>query len=295
MILFFDTLWYYIAEITPSLALGLLLSGVVHEFLPESIAERYLSRKGVLPILYVTIIGIILPVCCFGSLPIAITLRRKGVSLGPILAFLVATPATSVTALLVTWRLLGMGFAIYLCMSVIATGLLIGVIGNLLGDSGAETARFGECPVCSGDGHTGHSHHSKTLSRRVISVLSFGFIDIPRHIGLELIIAVAVSAAVGSIPAVESIIKKYLAGWTGYLAALAFGLIMFMCATGSVPLVHAFIRQGLDAGAGMVLLLVGPITSYGTILIVGKEFGTKTLIVYLGAVSAASLIFGACY
>ncbi len=294
MIQFLDTLWYYTAAITPSLALGLLLSGVVHEFLPESIAERYLGRKGVLPVLYVTIIGIILPVCCFGALPIAVTLRRKGVPLGPILAFLVATPATSITAILVTWRLLGLGFTFCLCLGVIAMGLIIGLIGNFLAYPEAE-AIAEECPMCCGNGHAGHSHHQVSIFQRIVSVFSFGFIDIPKHIGIELLAGVALAAAVGSILPVEHVIRGYLFGWRGYLGALLFGLLMFMCATCSVPLVHAFIQQGLNAGAGMVLLLVGPITSYGTILVIRKEFGMKILSVYLGIISMAALILGACF
>lgn len=295
MINFPSTLWYYIIEIAPSLALGLLLSGVVHEFLPDSLVQRHLVRKGVMPVLYVTIIGIILPVCCFGTLPIALSLRRKGVPLGPVLAFMVATPATSIMAILITWRLLGPGFTLYLCMSVIAMGLIIGLIGNLLKYSEVKNTRPGECLMCSGHEHDGHFHHDKKVSHRIISVLSFGFIDIPKHIGTVLIIAVILSAAVASIPAVESIIKSYLTGWTGYLSALVFGIIMFMCDTGSVPLVHAFIRQGLGAGAGMVLLLVGPITSYGALLIIKKEFGMKTMLVYLFGVSVTALLMGICF
>lgn len=132
IIQFFYTIQHYVIEIAPSLVLGLLLSGIIHEFVPQSWVNHYLSRKGILPILYVTIAGIILPLCCFGSLPVAIGFKKKGAPLGPILAFLVATPATSITAILVTWRLLGIGFTLYLCLSVILMGLIIGIIGNFL-------------------------------------------------------------------------------------------------------------------------------------------------------------------
>jgi len=38
---------------------------------------------------------------------------------------------------------------------------------------------------------------------------------------------------------------------------------MYICSTASVPLVHAFISQGMNVGAGMVLLVAGPVTSWG--------------------------------
>lgn len=288
---FLCALQHYTIEIVPSVALGLFLSGVIHEFVPQSWVNRYLNRKGILPIFYVTIAGIILPLCCFGSLPVAIGFRKKGVPLGPILAFLVATPATSITAILVTWGLLGIGFTLYLCLSVVLMGLIIGLIGNLLPFEPVES-QSDACPMCEEGEHINHRHHEKGIKNRITSVLSFGFVDIPKEIGLELIIGLILAAVVVSITPLGNLIKNYLMAGFGYLFALIFGLLMYICSTASVPLVHAFIGHGLNIGAGLVLLLVGPITSYGTILVIRKEFGIKILLVYLGVICAFSLIFG---
>jgi hypothetical protein len=70
---------------------------------------------------------------------------------------------------------------------------------------------------------------------------------------------------------------------------------MYICATGSVPLVHALVWQGMNIGAGMTLLLVGPITSWGTILVLRKEFGGKILTIFLVVVSGMSLLLGYCF
>ncbi|UCD83432.1 MAG: permease [Deltaproteobacteria bacterium] len=288
---FLETLKDYIIDVAPSLALGLFLSGLIHEFVPEAWMNRYLNRKGILPIFYITVAGIILPLCCFGSLPVAIGFRKKGVPLGPILAFLVATPATSVTAILVTWRLMGIGFTLYLCLSVVLMGLVIGLIGNLLPFPPVESTSDG-CHMCEEDEHINHHHHEKGIKNRVTSVLSFGFIDIPKEIGLELTVGLILAAVVASITPLGNLIQNYLVAGFGYLFALIFGLIMYFCSTASVPLVHAFVNQGLNIGAGLVLLLIGPITSYGTILVIRKEFGNKILLVYLGVICSLSLILG---
>ncbi len=70
---------------------------------------------------------------------------------------------------------------------------------------------------------------------------------------------------------------------------------MYLCSTASVPLVHASVSQGMNIGAGMVLLLIGPIISWGTILVLRKEFGGKTLVLYLVVVSAMALALGYCF
>jgi hypothetical protein len=51
----------------------------------------------------------------------------------------------------------------------------------------------------------------------------------------------------------------------------------------------------MNIGAGMVLLLAGPITSWGTILVLRKEFGGKILAIYLTVVSLMALVLGYCF
>jgi len=288
---FYSSLWHYVVEVAPALALGFLISGILHEFVPSSLIERHLSGRGLKPILYTTLLGIILPVCCIGSLPIAVGLRKKGVSLGPVLAFLVATPATSVSAIFVSWKLLGIFFTLWLCFTVIILGLVIGIVGNFF--KVAEPSDLStSCPMCEEGEHTNHFHHSKLFMKRLISVLTYSFIDMPKEIGLEIVIGLIVAAGVVSITPIKTIIKANFSGLLGYPFALIVGILMYVCSTASVPMVDAFLKTGLNSGAGLVLLLVGPITSYGTLLVVKKEFGGKILLFYLAIISTFSLLSG---
>ena len=129
---FFVVFKDYLIEVLPFLAIGLFLSGLIHEFIPSEWVERHLGGQGIKPILYSTLAGTILPICCFGSLPVAVTLYQKGARLGPVLAFLVATPATSITALLVTYALMGLKFTIFIFFAVIVMGVVMGLIGNVI-------------------------------------------------------------------------------------------------------------------------------------------------------------------
>lgn len=288
---FLYNLQHYVVQILPALALGLFLSGVIHEFVPQSWINRYLSQKGIKPILYTTFAGIVLPLCCFGSLPVAIGFRKKGVPLGPVLAFLVATPATSITAILVTWKFLGIGFMLYLFSAVVLMGLVIGLIGNYF--PFPQIKKISDsCPMCEHNEHINHHHHEKGIGNRTLSIFTFGFIDIIKEIGLELIIGIILAAAVASITPLGNLIENYLASGFGYLFAIVFGLGMYICSTASVPLVHAFINQGLNMGAGLVLLIAGPVTSYGAILVIRKEFGGRILSVYLAVICSLALILG---
>lgn len=289
IIQFFTVFKHYLVEILPALAVGFFLSGLIHEFIPASWVEKGLGKKGIMPILYATICGTILPICCWGSLPIAISFHKKGARLGPVLAFLVATPATSISALLVAYKLLGLTFTIYIFFAVILMGLIMGVIGNrLVIKPGLKEEEI--CPHCDEGENKGVG--KKRIAERIKSIFKFAFVDMVKEIGPEMLLGIVLAALVTTIVPIGRLIKLYLAGGWGYLFSLFFGLAMYICSTATVPLVDAFINQGMNIGAAMVLLLVGPVTSYGTILVLRKEFGIKLLLIYLGGISFLSLILG---
>jgi uncharacterized protein len=288
---FFYSFIYYLIEILPALGAGFFLSGLMHEFIPTRWVERALGSGGPASVFFAALTGTILPICCWGSLPIAISLHKKGSRLGPILAFLVATPATSVSALLVSYKLLGIKFMVFEFFSVIAMGIVIGLIGNMLTVPKLEKIQE-ECPHCEDNAARVHAPDFLT---RIKLVFKFAFYDLPKEIGLEILTGIVLASTVSSILPIGTWIRENLKGLSGYPFALAFGLIMYICSTATVPLADAFIKQGLDAGAGMVLLLAGPVTSYGTILVLRKEFGLKILLVYMGFIGFSSLALGAIF
>ena len=282
---------HYLKEVVPALAVGFLISGFVHELIPEDKVLKYLGSGGIKPILYSTLIGTFLPVCCWGSLPIAVSFYKKGARLGPILAFLVATPATSVSALLVAYSVLGLKFAVYIFFAVIIMGVTIGLIGNTIKYIPKKPEPI-SCPHCEIDPEHAHLHRKKTLYEKAISVLKYAYIELPKEIGLELLIGLILAAFVATFVPIGRIIKTYLSGWAGYAFAIVFGILMYICSTATVPLVDSLIKQGISSGAGMTLLLIGPVTSYGTILVLRKEYGIKVLSIFLGSLIILSLILG---
>ncbi|MFC1704084.1 permease [Candidatus Omnitrophota bacterium] len=286
---FITTLLHYLKEILPALAIGFFLSGLIHEFVPTDWVRKYLGQTGVKAILISTVTGTLLPICCWGSLPIALSFYKKGARLGPVFAFLIATPATSVSALLVTWRLLGLKFAVFIFFAVILMGVVIGVIANLFKFIPREEKQD-SCPECVSK--QACCAHKKSFLVHVKSILKFAYVDMVKEIGLETLIGLLLASAVATAVPIGKWIKLHLSGFGGYPFSLIFGLLMYICSTATVPLVDALVKQGLNIGAGMVLLLAGPITSYGTVLVIRKEFGTKILVFYLTSISMLSLLLG---
>ncbi|MCX5677809.1 MAG: permease [Candidatus Omnitrophica bacterium] len=283
---------HYLAEVLPALAVGFFISGIVHELIPEDAVLKYLGSGGIMPILASTLIGTLLPVCCWGSLPIAVSFYKKGARLGPVLAFLVATPATSISALFVSYSVLGLKFTVYIFFAVIIMGVLMGLVGNTIRHAPRRAAGPIKCPHCEIDPAHAHLHKKKTFAQKFISALKYAYIELPKEIGVELFIGIVLAAFVATFMPLGRLIKEFLSGWFGYVFAIVFGILMYICSTATVPLVDSLIRQGMNSGAGMTLLLIGPVTSYGTILVLRKEYGMKVLSIFLGVLIVTSLLLG---
>jgi len=286
---FLTHLKHYINDVAIVLFIGFLLSGIFYEFIPQSIVKKYLVKKNFFTLLSIILIGMILPICCIGSLPMAIGFRQKGVKLGNVLAFLVATPATSITAVLLTLKFFGVYFTIYLCVSVLILGFVIGILGNVF-DKKEEGLNNVSNPT--GIDFLTQFLPKKTFFEKVKSVLYYSFVYLPKEIGLEILIGLLLASFISSLNILKIFVENYLSGVYGYLFSVIFGVLMYICSTASVPLVYALNQQGLSIGPSLVLLILGPLTSYATLLVVRKEFGNKVLIFYLTIIIIFSVISG---
>jgi uncharacterized membrane protein YraQ (UPF0718 family) len=276
------------------LALGFAISGFFYKFTPADLVERHLGEKGLRPILYAAFVGTLLPVCCIGSLPIAITMRRKGAALGPVLAFLIATPATSISALIVCWKLLGLTFTLYIFFAIILMAILMGSVVNRFAGRENDLDRTEKADCCSGQTEI-VSPYGHALFNKSKDAIYYAFVTLPREIGVEILIGIGLASFVAVFEPLQYFIRDYLVGYVGYVFILVVGLFTYVCSTASVPMADAFIHSGMSHGQALCYLLVGPITSYSTILVIKKDFGCRILGIYLAIICALSLIYGLAY
>ena len=111
----------------PFLLLGLLMAGLLHVLLPTSVIQRWMGRQGLSGVTMAALIGVPLPVCSCGVVPISVELRRKGASAPASQSFLITTPESSVDSILFTYALMGPVLAIARPVAAFFTALVGGV------------------------------------------------------------------------------------------------------------------------------------------------------------------------
>ncbi|WP_212845517.1 permease [Catellatospora sp. IY07-71] len=89
-------------QATPFLVFGVALSAVIAVFVPRSFWAKALPRHPALAVPVASCAGVVLPGCECGSVPIAGSLIRRGVTPAAALAFLLAAPAINPIVLTAT-------------------------------------------------------------------------------------------------------------------------------------------------------------------------------------------------
>ncbi|MBT3481830.1 MAG: hypothetical protein HN457_10435, partial [Opitutales bacterium] len=105
--------WLLIAEMGPYLLLGFLVAGALHRWIREGWIQSKLGKPGLKSIVLASLVGVPMPLCSCGVIPVTASLRDKGASRGAAASFLTSTPQTGVDSILATYGMLGPVFALY--------------------------------------------------------------------------------------------------------------------------------------------------------------------------------------
>lgn len=104
---FLSTGWSIYLDAGFWVIVSLVAGGLLHTFVPPESFKKWLGGTGFRSIGIATAIGVLLPICSCGVVPLGLTLYWSGASLAATLAFMVATPIINPAAALMACSLLG--------------------------------------------------------------------------------------------------------------------------------------------------------------------------------------------
>lgn len=161
--------WMMFVQAAPYILFGLLFAGLIHVLVPESLVLRWMGSPGLGGVVRAALVGVPLPVCSCGVVPITVALRRKGASRPAAQSFLITTPESSIDSIFLTWGMMGPVMAIARPVAAFFTAVLGGILSIA---SARSLAELGSVPQPDGakdhgDGddhdhdhdHPHHGHH----------------------------------------------------------------------------------------------------------------------------------------
>lgn len=288
--------WRVLLEAAPWVLLGFAAAGLLKAFVPENLLARQLGGNSLLSVLKAAIIGAPLPLCSCGVLPAALGLRRQGAGSGATAAFLIATPETGVDSVALTWALLGPIMALARPVAALATALGAGVLANALDRHGAQRPDGplpGSAATGCGCGKACHLEAGgSTTGAKLRLGLHYVLDEMLADIGPWLLGGILVSGIIGVLFPPDFLASFSRSGPWPYLAMLAAGIPLYVCATSSTPVAAVLVLKGLSPGAALVFLLAGPATNAATLAVILRVLGRRVAGAYLLAITACALGLG---
>ena len=267
-----NSVWSQLQMIFPYLVMGLVAGSFVSVYLSERIAAKVmeLSAGSIWVICLAAFLGLVSPLCMFGTIPLIAALGQKGVPQHILASFLVSSVLLNPNLWLVSFVL---GWEIALARLVLAflCGLVAGVV-VLYGFKKRELFLF--------------DHFSIEKRKRTF------FLDLARAFRVTapyLLIGVTLTA----------LGERYIPpDWTasmfgaqrglGALFATTLSVPLYICGAGTIPLIRAW----LGAGETIAFMLAGPATKINNLSAVKVILGTKNFLLYLAFMVGFAVIAG---
>ncbi|MBI5849733.1 MAG: permease [Planctomycetes bacterium] len=264
----FATFVHLAGESAPALLFAWFAVGLAQAFLPAQLG--WLAQRGstFAQALRGVLVGIPLPVCSCGVVPMYRDLVRRGASIAGGIAFLVATPELELAALLLTWQFFGGEFAAARLVAAAALALLTALI----------VARVAPRAPASVPSLTTQDDRPHGLAARLRTVLRAGYRESVDETAPWIVVGLGLGALLTPLLDPQS-----LAGLPSTVAvplAALIGMPLYVCASGSTPLAAVLVMKGLSPGAALAFLLTGPATNVTTFGVLSRSFDRRTAIVF---------------
>lgn len=290
-----NSIWGIFQDASLYLLFGYGLATILHLYLDPQKLVNMLGQNKFGAIIKATLYGIPLPLCSCAVIPSAITLKKKGVSDGATIAYLIATPESGIDSIAITYGLMGLSFTLFRIISAffiaITTGSVIELIEAWPSDETDETNRSdnnnsGACRTYKTD-----ENELKTLKGWIESFVG-NFHDLFDETAAWLLVGLLISGLIDFLIPVGFFEQEIFSGIFSYLLMLMIGLPMYICASASTPIAAMLIFKGLSPGAALVFLIAGPATNLGSLVLLVRTFGKRVIYSYLATLSVLTLAAG---
>lgn len=282
--------WHLLLAMSPYLLFGFGVAGILKVLIPDEYLVKHLSGRKWTSVFKAAMVGVPLPLCSCGVIPVTAHLKKSGAGRGAVISFLTSTPTSGIDSIFASYSLLGLVFALMRVLASFFIGIFAGILSNIFaaekamkGNNFKEDAACGAtCANCSNIG----------VTSKIKRMLDYAYVELIDDVGGWLLIGIFAGSLISYfVP--TSLVENYFNNpFISYTVMLIVGLPMYVCATGSIPIAASLILKGMNPGAGLVFLIAGPATNTATISFVGGKLGRKTLFIYLSSIILGSIGFG---
>lgn len=282
-------LWYYLTVQVEQIfwywVLGMVLGSAVSVFLKDRIHDTFRNlrekRLGVCGIVIASALGIASPLCMYGTIPIAASFSKSGIQDDWLGAFMMSSILLNPQLILYS-AALGRTALVVRIVSCLLCGIAAGLLIRIV---------YRKKAFFDFDGFEGPK--SRDADPNVLLRLVKNLGRNIRATGPYFLLGIVLAAVFQRYVPQETMTDIFGGNeaW-GVLMAATIGVPLYACGGGTIPLLQAWLYDGMSMGSAAAFMLTGPstkITNLGAVKIV---LGVKRFVVYLAFVMLFSFMTG---
>ncbi|MCL2441542.1 MAG: permease [Treponema sp.] len=264
-----ESIWFLLKQISPYWASGLIAGSLVSVFLSNKITGKMAAlaegRFWLLPLSAASILGIVSPLCMYGTVPTIAAFGKKGISQHLLSAFMVSSILLNPNILLLSFAL-----GIPLALARLGLSFLSGVLAGVL-----VFFFFRNRKLFSLERFASQEDKPK-------KVFIYDLFKAFRITAPYLLIGITISALFDRYIPPDWVSAMFGAKrGLGVLFAATLSIPLYACGGGTIPLIKMWLHAGMGAGDAMAFMLAGPALKINNLSAVKMILGTKNFIVYI--------------
>lgn len=282
-------LWYYfdiqLRQIFWYWVLGMVLGSAVSVFLKDHIHSTFRSlgekKLGAFGIVIASALGIASPLCMYGTIPIAASFSKSGIKDDWLAAFMMSSILLNPQLIIYSAALGRTALAVRIISCFLCGIMAGGLIRMFYRDKAFFNFDGFEEPISHDTDSNILMRFLKNLGRNI------------KATGLYFLFGIILSAVFQRyVP--QNMMTDIFSGneaW-GVLMAATIGVPLYACGGGTIPLLQAWLSDGMSLGSAAAFMITGPATKITNLGAVKIVLGMKKFILYIVFVMIFSLVTG---
>lgn len=277
-------------QLLPYLIVGTILGEALKYVRLQKFIDKNRKRNVFFSTLVASILGMLSPLCTYGTVPVVIQLNSSGVPISVLIVFLISSSMMNPQLFFMTLGGIGLDIALARVISIIVFSLLMGWIINslpkgwILNKKSLVEHKSKECEKKDSQG----IFTWKLFFINIIKSLEFTGFYIVIGVILAAIIEVYLPATISNMIFQQDKILQILV-----VAALS--IPFYTCGGGAIPVIKSLITGGMSRGTALAFLNVGSATRITTVMALATIVRPIFLVAYILILMVFSVIIGTVF
>lgn len=282
----FMTLTFSIlVEALPFVILGVLISVIIQVFLPTDKLVKRLPKNIVARRLIISCLGIFMPVCECGNIPVARGLMAKGFSVQEAIVFLLAAPSVNIITFIVTWEAFSQNHSMAIVRvlgTIVIANVVALIVAKLVAKRDLLTPEFAAyCETSK------HSHRSMARAAELFRSEMW--------LITRLLVIGAMIAAASQVFVPREIITAIGSDlMLSVLAMLILAFVISICSSVDAFFALAYVNT-FSMGSILAFLIAGPMVDIKMIALMKSTFTMRTIAVIASSVLVLTFVIGVIF